>query len=78
MCEGWGCDVESWLYWCENCYWTNGSTLKACPHYTLDAHSMRIQSALISSALFTPFYECASDESTPRCGFDLDRGGSTC
>ena len=35
--------------------------LKACPHYTSDAHSMRIQSALISSALFTPFYECASD-----------------
>ena len=27
----------------------------------LDAHSMCIQSALISSALFTPFYECACD-----------------
>ena len=30
VCEGWGsgCDVEGWLYWCENCYWTNSSTLK--------------------------------------------------
>ena len=35
--------------------------IKACPHYTSDVHSMRIQSALISSALFTPFYECACD-----------------